>query len=412
MKHRDAKAYLFFGLLATYAGLMLANPVFPPLARELGLSEVQAGLIISVTALVFTACSPIWGALSERIGRKPVFVIGLFGAGIGLTLFAVTAQLGLMGAVSSSVLLAMLLACRVFAGAFMGGAPVSAQAFMADITETSDRSAGMAVIGAANGIGTLLGPAAAALLVTLGLLAPFYTGAALILATALALAFLMPSSPRQQKLERPPKLRPWDRRIWPFLFLGFATVTVIVLLQVTLGFYLIDRFALSPVSAAQMSGAALFVVGIALAVVQGVFVTRFKWSPRTLLRAGAPVMTAGLAGALLAPSLPYLIGAFAVMGVGGGLLFPGFTSGVSLAVNENEQGSVAGLSGAANGAGAVIGPLVGTGLYQLNALAPYLAATALFFGLTVFVWRCSSVARAKVAVMTSPLRGEAGERQA
>ena len=412
MKHRDAKAYLFFGLLATYAGLMLANPVFPPLARELGLSEVQAGLIISVTALVFTACSPIWGALSERIGRKPVFVIGLFGAGIGLTLFAVTAQLGLMGAVSSSVLLAMLLACRVFAGAFMGGAPVSAQAFMADITETSDRSAGMAVIGAANGIGTLLGPAAAALLVTLGLLTPFYTGAALILATALALAFLMPSSPRQQKLERPPKLRPWDRRIWPFLFLGFATVTVIVLLQVTLGFYLIDRFALSPVSAAQMSGAALFVVGIALAVVQGVFVTRFKWSPRTLLRAGAPVMTAGLAGALLAPSLPYLIGAFAVMGVGGGLLFPGFTSGVSLAVNENEQGSVAGLSGAANGVGAVIGPLVGTGLYQFNALAPYLAATALFFGLTVFVWRHSSVARAKVAVMTSPLRGEAGERQA
>lgn len=405
MKPSRAKTFLFFGLLATYAGLMLANPVFPPLARELGLSELQAGFIVSVTALVFAACSPVWGMLSERIGRKPVFVIGLFGAGVGFMLFAIIAQLGLEGALSGAALLAALLICRVFAGVFMGGAPVSAQAYMADITETSDRSAGMAVIGAANGLGTLVGPAAAALLVTLGLLAPFYTGAAVILLTALALAFLMPSSPRQQRLEKPPKLRPWDRRIWPFLFLGFATVTTIVLLQVTVGFYLIDRFMLSPVSAAQMSGAALFVVGIALAVVQGIFVTRFKWSPRTLLRAGMPIMMVGLAGVLLAPSLPYLVGAFAVMGVGGGLLFPGFTSGVSLAVNENEQGSVAGLSGAANGAGAVIGPLVGTGLYQLNALAPYGIATLLFLGLTVFVWNHASVANAKATTAKSNAGG-------
>ena len=411
MKPSKAKTFLFFGLLATYAGLMLANPVFPPLARELGLSELQAGFIISVTALVFAACSPVWGALSERVGRKPVFVIGLFGAGVGFMLFAVIAQLGLTGVLSGAALLAALLICRVFAGAFMGGAPVSAQAYMADITETSDRSGGMAVIGAANGLGTLLGPAAAALLVTLGLLAPFYTGAVVILLTALALAFLMPASPRQQRLEKPPKLRPWDRRIWPFLFLGFATVTTIVLLQVTLGFYLIDRFALSPVSAARMSGAALFVVGIALAVVQGIFVTRFKWSPRTLLRTGMPIMMTGLAGVLLAPSLPYLIGAFAVMGVGGGLLFPGFTSGVSLAVNENEQGSVAGLSGAANGAGAVIGPLVGTGLYQINALAPYGVATVLFIGLTAFVWRHASVAHAKATTVKSDAGG-VGENSA
>ena len=373
---------------------MLDNPVFPPLARELGLTELEAGLIISATAVIFAACSPFWGTLSERIGRKPVFVTGLVGSGIGLALFALVAQLGLMGTVTGSMLLASLLAARIAAGAFMASVPVSAQAFMADITETSDRSAGMALIGAANGLGTLLGPAVAALLVTFGLLVPFYAGAAVTLLTALVLAFVMPASPRLRTLEAPPKLRPWDERAWPFLLLGFASVTVIVLLQVTLGFYLIDQFALSPVAAAQMSGVALFVVGIALALVQGVFVTRFKCSPRTLMRAGMPIMTAGLIGVLLAPSLPFLVAAFAVMGIAGGLLFPGFTSGASLAVTENEQGAVAGLSGAANGAGAVLGPLIGTALYQVDITAPYMASAVLFAALTVFVWSHPSVRRA------------------
>jgi MFS family permease len=310
----NPKPFLFFGLLATYAGLMLANPVFPPLARELGLTEFQAGLIVSASALVFAAGSPLWGSLSERIGRKPVFVMGLIGAGLGMALFAVVAQAGSTGFITGGVLLAALLLARVTTGLFMGGAPVAAQAYMADITESSDRSAGMALIGAANGIGTLLGPALAALLVTFGLLLPFYAGAAVILLAALALALVMPASPRRQSFDAPPRLRPWDRRVWPFLFLGFATVIVIVLLQVTLGFYLIDRFAFSPVEAAQMSGVALFVVGIALALVQGVFVTRFKWSPRALLRAGMPIMAIGLCGAVLAPELPHVIAAFAVMG--------------------------------------------------------------------------------------------------
>ena len=394
MKPRNPKLFLFFGLLTTYAGLMMANPVFPPLARELGLTEFQAGLIVSAAALVFAAGSPIWGSLSERIGRKPVFVTGLIGAGLGLVLFAVVGQFGLSGAIAGGVLLTALLITRVTFGIFMGGPPVAAQAFMADITDGAERSAGMALIGAAKGIGTLLGPALAALLVTFGLLAPFYASAAVILLAALALALVMPASPRRQTLENPPKLRPWDRRVWPFLFVGFATVTVIVILQLTLGFYLIDRFALTPVDAAQMSGVTMFVVGIALALVQGGLVTRFKGSPRTLLRVGMPIMALGLCSVLIAPSLAFVIVAFAIMGTAGGLIFPGYSSGASLSVGSTEQGAVAGLGAAANGVGAVIGPLIGTALYQTDITAPYAAGAALFAALTVFVWMHPTIAQA------------------
>ena len=394
MKGSRAKAYLFAGLFAAYAGLMLANPVFPPLARELGLTEVEAGMVISAAALVFAIGSPFWGWLSDRIGRKPVFVVGLAGIGISFALFAGASYLGLTGVLTGGALLAALFAARIVIGGMIGAVPVSAQAYMADITASADRSAGMALIGAANGLGTLLGPALAALLVTFGLLVPFYAGAAIALLAALALALVMPPSPRQQRMDTPPKIMPWDRRVWPFLFLGFVTVTVIVLLQITLGFYLIDRFVLTTVAAAQAASIGLLVVGIALAVVQGVFVTRFKWLPRTLLRAGAPIMALGLIGAVAAPSLPLLVAAFAVMGIAGGLLFPGFTSGASLTVSANEQGAIAGLNAAINGAGAVIGPLIGTALYQADITAPYIASAVLFAALTVFVWTHPSVRRA------------------
>lgn len=409
MNHRRVKSILFAGLFAAYAGMMLANPVFPPLARELGLTEFQAGMVISAAALVFAIVSPFWGWLSDRIGRKPVFVIGLTGIGVGFTLFAAAAYLGLIGVLTGAMLLAALFATRIVMGAMIGAVPVSAQAYMADITASADRSAGMALIGAANGLGTLLGPAIAALLVTFGLLTPFFAGAAIVLLVAFALAFAMPPSPRRQSMEAPPKIMPWDRRVWPFLFLGFVSVTVIVLLQITLGFYLIDRFSLTPVAAAQMASVGLFVVGIALALVQGVLVTRFKWSPRTLLRAGAPIMAAGLFGAILAPSLPLLVAAFAVMGTAGGLLFPGFTSGASLAVSDQEQGAVAGLGSAANGVGAVVGPLLGTALYQVDIAAPYIAGAILLSVLTLFVWTHPAVRRA-IALQAPPSADAASGR--
>ncbi|MEM1431320.1 MAG: MFS transporter [Pseudomonadota bacterium] len=409
MNHRKAKVFLFAGLFTAYAGLMLANPVFPPLARELGLTELQAGMVISSAALFFALGSPVWGWLSDRVGRKPVFLVGLVGIGIGFALFAAAAYLGQAGVIAGATLLAALFAARIAMGIMLGAVPVSAQAYMADITASADRSAGMALIGAANGLGTLLGPAVAALLVTFGLLVPFYAGAALLILAALVLAVAMPASPRQQLTDAPPKLAPWDKRIWPFLFLGFVSVTVIVLLQITLGFYLIDRFLLAPVAAAQWAAIGLFVVGIALALVQGVLVTRFKWPPRTLLRAGTPVMALGLIGAILAPDLATLIAAFAVMGVAGGLIFPGFTSGASLAVSDREQGAIAGLGSAAQGAGAVVGPLLGTALYQADLRAPYATSAALFAALTVFVWTHPSVRRA-VASQVAPSPGAAGER--
>ncbi|MEM8988118.1 MAG: MFS transporter [Pseudomonadota bacterium] len=386
MKKSPAQTYLFLGLFTAFAALMVANPVLPPLARKLGISEIETGIIISISALMLAIVSPLWGGLSERIGRKSVFVTGLVGYAIGMGLFAGVAHLGLNNAFTGMTLLIFLVMSRLIVGIMIAAVPVSSQAYMADITDTENRSAGMAMMGAANGLGTLLGPAIGALLVTFGLLVPLYASAFAVFAIALLIMIALPASPKPRKLEKPPKLSPFDRRILPFLLIGLMTMLAIVLLQVTIGFYLIDQFSFELEAAAQTTGILLVIVGVCLAFVQGVIVTRFKWPPQTLLRFGLPILTVGLTVMIISTDIKGVMAAFAVMGVGAGLIFPGFTSGASLSVSDQEQGSVAGLIGAFNGAGAVVGPIAGTALYQVSSTAPYIASIIILVILTFFIW--------------------------
>ena len=398
--------YLFVGLFAAYTGLMAANPVFPPLARDLGLAEWQAGLIISVAALSLALSSPFWGARSERYGRRSVFVLGLIGFGLALGVFAAMTHLGLAGVVVGIPLLILLILSRSALGALMGAAAVAGQAWVADTTTAETRSAGMATLGAANGLGLVAGPAVATVLVGFGLLAPLYAGAALVVAVGLVMAWRMPSSAPPAPPETAARLRPWDGRVAPFLLIGLVAVVAIVLLQITIGFFFIDRFGLTSTDAARVSGIAFFAVGIVLVATQGVLVRRMAWSPRTLIGAGLPVMTAGMA-LLVGAGAPWVVVvAFVVMGVGAGLIFPGYMAGATLAVGPQEQGAIAGLNVAANGVGAVIGPLLGAGLYELAPALPYQACLVLLAALTVFGWLHPRIRQAQGAAAATVPAGD------
>jgi len=377
--------FVFAGLLASYTALMAAYPVFPPIARQLGLSELQTGFLISLSAAAMAVASPFWGRLSETWGRKRVFVIGLVGAGLAIGLFTLVTHAGLMGLIAGPALFVLLALARMPLGLLVAAAPVAAQAHVADVTDSENRSAGMAMIGAASGLGLIVGPAVAAVLVVFGLLVPFYASAVIVLAAAFMVWLAMPEAATRPPSagQTPPRL--WDRRIWPFLTIGFGSVTMVSLVQVSIGFFLIDRFALSVPQAGQSAAVAFLVVGLVLVATQGVLLPRIKWPPLRMMRLGLPLMAAGFAMLILAPTVWALYLAFAVMGFGAGFTFPGFQAAVTLAVGAEEQGQVAGLTGSANAAGAVIGPLAGTALYHLGPAAPYWAAVLVLAGLTLFV---------------------------
>lgn len=402
--------FIFGGLLVVYMGFTSVNPIFAPLARELGLSEVQAGFLISISAFAFTLLSPLWGRRSELWGRKPVFLVGLVGFGVGFALFGGAAQLGLAGWLPLPLLVVLLSASRFFVGALTAAAPVAAQAYIADTTRGEERSAGIALLGAANGLGLIGGPVLAAALVGFGLLVPYYVTAALALVAAFTVWRGLPATRRRTaatgRAREAATVKLFDARVWPFLLVGFLTLIALVTAQVTAGFYFQDRLGLTAEAAAQAVGFALFASGVAIVVTQAGIIRALKPAPVTLLRLGLPLLVASFVVMPLASSLLPLLAAYSLLGFGVGFILPGYVSGASLAVGEDEQGAVAGLVGTAQGFGSVLGPLLGTTLYSVGITLPYVLVALLLLALTAFVWSARVAPPAPVAGVGAGRRGQ------
>ena len=382
--------FVFGGLLVVNMGFTSVNPVLAPLARELNLSEVQAGFLISISALAFTPFSSPWGRQSEVWGRKPVFLLGLVGFGFGFALFGGVAQLGLAGWFSVPVLLTLLALARFSVGALTAAAPVAAQAYIADTTSGKERSAGIALLGAANGLGLTAGPVLAAALVGFGLLVPYYVMAAIAFLGAFIVWRGFPVGERpaaaKARATAPAKVSLRDGRVWPFLLVGFLTLIALVTAHVTAGFYFQDKLGLTSEGSARAVGLALFASGVAIVVAQAGVIRASKPEPVTLLRLGLPLTLASFILMTLASTLTLLVVAYTLLGFGVGFILPGYISGASLAVGEHEQGAVAGLVGVAQGFGSVLGPLLGTTLYTFGVTLPYVLVMVLLLACTAFVF--------------------------
>jgi len=375
---------LFLTLLNSVLGLSILFPILGPLGRELGLSEVQVGLFSTAYALMQFLLSPYWGRRSER-GRKPILLLGILGFALSFFLFGLFAFLGQKGLLSPSLLFPLLLLTRLLGGAFSSATLPTAQAYVADVTGRENRTAGMALLGAAFGLAVILGPALGAGLAALfGLLAPVFFSAGLALLNALFVHLVLPESrtgaPREVR-----RLSPLDPRVFPLLLLGFTLNLSGVALEQTVAFYFQDRLGLSGVATAKAVGTALVLYGLVAVFIQGFLVRRLSWPPRTLLLLGIPLGILGFLTLVLAQSFFALTLALALQGAGVALAGPGVTAALSLAVGEGEQGLVAGLNSSAQALGRMLGPLLGTGLYRLAPEAPYLLGAMLLFLTLLFL---------------------------
>lgn len=368
---------LFFALFNSILGLSVLFPILGPLGRQLGFNEIQVGTFSAAYALMQFALSSYWGRESERVGRKPVLLKGVLGFGIGFLGFGIFAQLATKGIISTQLAFVLMLISRLVGGAFSSATIPTAQAYVADVTPRGERTSGMALIGAAFGLGVVFGPAIGAGLSTLNLLAPVYFSAGFALLNALFVHLKLPEPAERKLCTEVAALRPSDRRIAAILSVGLVLSLSSVAMEQTVSFYFQDRLGLDGPSTAQHVGIALVAYGLVAVFVQGFLIRRFKISPRVLLLVGVPIALLGFIVFIVAHHYAALFIALTLQGLGSGLATPGVTTVLSLAVSDEEQGPVAGLNGAAQGFGRMLGPIVGTGLYRLGPTYPYTFSAAL-----------------------------------
>ncbi|WP_439106816.1 MFS transporter [Congregibacter sp.] len=373
---------LITALMATGIGQSLVFAILAPLGREVDLAEVQITSIIALSALIFAIASPYWGRLSDKVGRKPVILIGLIGYTVGTLLFTSVFMAGLTGVLSGLALYSVLLLTRCSQAVVMSATSPSTTAYAADSTSTSERTAAMAKLGTANSLGMILGPAVSGALATLGLLAPLYFAGALSAAAAVLVWRALPGipAPQRQSHGRPKRMRFLDPRIRRFALTAIGLFTGFSAIQQTLGFQLQDQLELTGVETAQYTGAALMVSAVFTFVIQVTAMQRLKLPPHIFVRTGLAFMALG---SLLIASFSnfwMLALGMALMGTGLGLSMPAITAGASIAVSPEEQGGAAGVISACPAVGFVSGPIIGGLLYPLAPFGPALFSAVVFSG--------------------------------
>ena len=401
-------AVLFAVLLLVAAGNTAMQTLLPGIARSIGIPDMMVAFVFSVSALLWTFSAPYWARQSDRRGRRPLIALGVIGFGVsmlGCALVIYAGLNGLLGAVATFVVFAMM---RMVFGVFGSASNPASQAFVAARTSEAARTPALAILASAFGLGTILGPAVAPVFVTeaTGLSGPMFMFAALALLVIAAVYRYLPDDDPAALRERPGlgaaaseplvsggasgaslraatagrgvRLSVRDPRIWPFMLFGFASGSVQAATGQAMGFLIIDRMGGDALAGSKNIAIAFMAGAGATLLAQWGLIPNLKLTPPTLMRWGTGIAALGSAGIAMATDFHGLVITFALASLGYGLARPGFTAGASLAVARNEQGGVAGIITAMNGACYIAAPAVGIGLYSYIPELPYwLGAAAL-----------------------------------
>lgn len=397
---RSTLSIIFVTVFVDLLGFGIVIPLLPYYAETFHASGFVAGAVVACYSAMQFVFAPLWGRLSDRVGRRPVILISLLASTASYVLFAAANGLGL------------LFASRLLAGA--GGANIAvAQAFIADTTSERDRAKGMGLIGAAFGLGFTFGPAIGGLLAARGHWAPG-AAAAVICGINLLLAFwrLPESLPLEQRRPRTAAKRSHPlfelagalRRPGLALLLALfaAAVFSFATMETTLSLLCAGSFHLSATQIYWLFG----YMGLLTSLVQGGLIGRLsaRLSERRLTVGGCGLLALGLVATPFARPVLYLLLALASLAVGQGIASPTLASLISKASGAGEQGGVLGLSQSLGSLARILGPLWGGLLFDAaGPSAPYLTT-----GLLMVVAGVSALRIAAAAPVKMPAAASAG----
>ena len=394
---RSRVALLFTVMLVTAAGNTAMQSVMPSIGTALKVQDFWISLAYTWSALLWMLCAPFWARRSDRRGRKAMMALGLMGFISSFGLCGMALWLGLHGYLGALGTLLLFAACRSLYGGFGSAAPPAVQAYVASRTSRAERTQALSLISSSFGLGTVLGPALAPLLILpgLGLVSPFFAFTLIAVVVLVTLRLRLPDdapayAARGEVLAAPfsansdsrmrgegeeaddgalppevPDLKWTDRRIRPWLVAGLLGGHAQAMVMGIVGFLILDRLGLraTPMAGAGPTGLVLMSGAIATLLAQWGIIPLWKLGPRASALWGVSLAAMGVALLAVAQDLHAITIGTAIACLGFGLFRPGFTAGASLAVSRAEQGQSAGIVASVNGAAYIVAPAVGVWLY-------------------------------------------------
>ncbi len=401
-------AVLFSVMLVTASGNTAMQSILPTVGTQLHIPDFWVSAAFSWSALLWVYTAPKWARQSDHRGRKALMRLGMIGFTTSFALAGLALFLGLLGWYSALWTFILFALFRSLYGGLGSAAPPAVQAYVAARTGRAERTKALSLISSSFGLGTIVGPAIAPLMIIpfFGLSSPMFAFAAIGLIVMIALALKLPddnpgyeargvvtsepysSAPSSdsrnedddeaEETSLPPRLRWGDNRIKPWLITGILGGNAHALILGVIGFLVLDRLGLraDPAMGIRMTGIVLMSGAAATLLAQWGLIPLLQMGPRSSVLWG---MILGAFGCLIigmSHDLYGIIIGFAVASLGFGLFRPGFTAGASLAVKRSEQNGVAGIVASVNGMAFIISPALGVLLYTYAGPLPFWLAVA------------------------------------
>lgn len=373
MKSNKALMTLFLTVFIDLVGFGIVIPILPYYAQEYGANGWEIGWLMTSYSLMQFFCAPLWGSLSDRIGRRPVLLISIAGSVAALTLVGMASTL------------TWLFVGRFLAGLF--GANIStAYAYVADVTTNEDRTKGMGMIGAAFGIGFIFGPAIGGVLAEYGYSTPIFFAAGLAFVNLIMAYFTLKEPPVSAEQRSQNRTKRFDPKTLRAAFSSKVTTTPIlhfflftcalVQMEVIFAIFMKARYSVD----AKEAGILLALMGTIMALVQGGLIRPLskRFSPQSLVQSGTLICAVSLILFASTGNYSFAVAMLCLMAVGHGTTHPSLSSLTSMNADPSQKGLVMGVFHSASSLARVVAPLAAGWSYDhLSMEAPYFIGTGL-----------------------------------
>jgi DHA1 family multidrug resistance protein-like MFS transporter len=372
--HKRNLILLYFTLAVILLGFGVLIPLEAFLVEKFGASGQALGALLSLHALCQLLFSPIWGSISDSVGRKPILMVGAIGNAAALVMFGLSTHLW------------MLFVARALSGTFAAATMPTALAYIGDSTSEEDRGGGMGVIGAAFGTGMVLGPGIGGWLGANSLSLPFYVTGVLSLLAAVLVFFILPESLPVEKRQKTVRVDVVSRfpAMWSglkgplsvFFLLSWMVSFGLSNLEGIMGLFALERFGFGP----SQVGVIMVVVGTSIAAVQMALTgpaTR-RWGERTVIKGTLLASAITFLIILLAYNFITLLVTTGMFALSNAMLRPSISSLVSKEA-KIDQGLALGLNSSFMSLGRFTGPLLAGFLIDVHLNLPYIAGSVIMF---------------------------------